>query len=126
MATSFSTKIAVRGYHVYSIMWNARVGEVLYCERELDDKNNRFAVAVKVQDGSRCTVGHTPRELSRLSWHFLRRGGHITCKVTGECQRSPLHQGGLEVPCVVNFTTTDNNQPLLERLIEHFSTSVRS
>ena len=25
-----------------------------------------------------------PRELSRLTRHFLRRGGHITCMVTGE------------------------------------------
>ena len=70
MVASFSAEIAVRGYFVYSTMWNARVGEVLYCERELNNPNDGFAVAVKVQDGSRHTVGHIPRELSRLSWHF--------------------------------------------------------
>ena len=65
-----------------------RLGEVLYCERERDNHEDEFAVAVKLQDHLRTTVGHISRELSRLACHFIRRGGHITCKVTGQRTRS--------------------------------------
>ena len=118
MAHSFSIEAAVRGYHVYSSVWNARCGEVLYCERELDNPEDEFAVAVKVQDFSRTTVGHLPREISRFAWHFMRHGGQITCRVTGGRRHSPIVQGGLEIPCIVQFSVTQTSQSLLQRLIE--------
>ena len=43
---------AIRGYHVYSAVWNAKVGEVLYCERELNNLVDGFAVDVKLQHRS--------------------------------------------------------------------------
>lgn len=57
---------------MYNAVWSAQVGKVLYCERELDNPEDEFAVAAKLQDGSGTTVGQIPRVLSRLAWHFLR------------------------------------------------------
>ena len=53
---------------------------------------NEHAVAVLNNGG---IVGHLPRTISHVSWFFLRRGGHIVCRVT-EKRR---HDDGVEVPC---------------------------
>ena len=84
MARTYCVETAIRGYHVYGAVWEVWLGEVLYCEGELDNHENEFAVAVKLQDRSRTTVDHILRELSRLACYFIRRGAHITCKVTGQ------------------------------------------
>ena len=41
----------VRGYHVYHEIWEAAVGEVLACERQLRNAADRCAVSVK-KDGT--------------------------------------------------------------------------
>ena len=39
-----------------------------------------------------------------VSLFFLRRGGTISCEITGQRKYSrDLPQGGLEVPCVLTF-----------------------
>ncbi len=48
-------------------------------------------------------MGHVPKEISRICWHFIGRGGTITCVVTGRRQRSFLPEGGLEIPCIYKF-----------------------
>ena len=68
MTTSFFVETAVRGYHVYSTMWNTRVGDIFNCETELSDPNNQFAVAVKVQDVVQAyIVGYIPLKFFKLS-----------------------------------------------------------
>ena len=60
-----------------------------------------YAVAV-VRNGR--TVGHLPRKLCRLCALFIRRGGSISCSVSGRRRySSDLPQGGLEIPCVLVF-----------------------
>ena len=61
---------SVRGYHVYREVWEAAVGEVLACEREPRNAEDKYAVAVK-KDGT--IVGHLPRKVSRVCSLFLRR-----------------------------------------------------
>ena len=78
------------------------MGQQLNTKREIGNPEDCFAIAVvDVIDGSCCTVGHIPRELSRVLSHFIEHGGEITCQVTRQSQRSPLIQGGLEIPCSV-------------------------
>ena len=48
------------------------VGEILLCEQEHHNTEDAFAVAMKRQDRSGTTVGHIPREISNLVWHFLQ------------------------------------------------------
>ena len=96
-------RCCVRGYHVYREVWAAAVGEVLICERESDNASDRYTVAVK-REGT--IVGHLPRKMTRVHVCslFLRRGGSITCIVTGHRRYSAdLPQGGLEVPCSLLF-----------------------
>ena len=51
----YGRALCVRGYHVYCELWEAAVGEVLMCERELRNAKDRHAVAVK-KDGT--VIGH--------------------------------------------------------------------
>ena len=59
----FSRLSNVRGYHVYKDVWEAAIGEVLVCEREPRNAEDRYAVAVKKDE---TIVGHLPRNLSRV------------------------------------------------------------
>ena len=47
-------------------------------------------------------VGHLPRSLSKVSWFFLKRGGRITCRITGKRKLGI----GLEVPCVYLYSAS--------------------
>ena len=57
------------------------------------------AAVIKESDDESLTVGHIPREISRLCWYFLNNDGKITYEVTGNRRHSPLIQGGLEILC---------------------------
>ena len=83
----------IRGHHVYKSVWHPVLGEQLYLERENSNRHDRHAVSV-MKDGT--IIGHVPRELSSAYYHFIRRGGAISCEVTGRRK----HGVGLEVPCL--------------------------
>ena len=42
-----SKEMCIRGFHVYKNVWDAVIGEELQCEREGQNTNDRYAVAVK-------------------------------------------------------------------------------
>ena len=101
MAT-FKKDCCVRGCHVYGRVWDAVIDEHLTCRRETTNESDRYAVAV-LKDGN--VKGHLPRKVSRICSLFLRRGGIISCEVTGTRRYSAdLLQGGLEIPCKLLFT----------------------
>ena len=82
---------AVRGYHIYGTTWNPYVGEQLTTVPETANREDKYAVAVKQNgddESDAVTVGHIPREISKLSSFFIRRGGLISCEVTGDKRRS--------------------------------------
>lgn len=91
----------VRGHHIYKKRWTPLVGERLRTRKEDGNCHDRFAVAVFKADKS--TVGHIPREFSRIACYFLTHGGEITCEVTGRRRRSVAPGKGLEVPCTYTF-----------------------
>lgn len=98
----FEMESCVRGYHVYQHVWDAVVGEILECERETSNPNDRYAVVTKKAEN---VVGHLPRRISRTCSLFILRGGKITCRVVGRRQYSAdLSQGGMEIPCILTFT----------------------
>ena len=58
-------------------------------------------------------VGHLPKELSRLVRFIILHGARVSLKVIEEThRRSPLVQGGLEIPVLVTFSMdySENNQ----------------
>ena len=109
----------MRGYHVYKDIWGAAVGEELDCTQERGNLRDAYAIAV-VRNGR--TVGHLPRKLCRLCGLFIRRGGSISCSVSGRRRySSDLPQGGLEIPCVLVFKGESKE---INKLIKLYSTIV--
>ena len=80
MSAETEVPSCMRGYHVYKDRWAVAVGELLTCSREPTNARDRYAVAV-IMDGT--TIGHRPRKICKVCSVFLRRGGLISCKVTG-------------------------------------------
>ena len=62
----------IRGHHIYKDIWSPFTGERLAVQRE-DGNNHDRHTACLLKDGD--TVGHVPRELSRVFWYFLCHGG---------------------------------------------------
>ena len=63
-------------------------------------------------------MGHLRMEISRITKFLIDRGADVSAKLTStNYRRSPLVQGGLEIPCLVTVTMpgTVLNQLLLER-----------
>ncbi len=107
--------MVIRGYHVYKSIWDAIVGETLCCKRERDNDSDRYAVAVLHND---VIVGHLPRKYSRVCSLFLNNGGSISCTVTGRKRfSSDLIQGGLEIPCFVNFRSSKKTIKKLSKFV---------
>ena len=79
-------------------------------------------VAIKVCDKSDKIAGHLPKEVSRITKFLLNRGATITAEITSDhYRRSPLVQGGLEVPCMIKVTTpTYFNMNVLKKYEELF------
>lgn len=105
---TYQRYLCIRGYHIYNEIWTAIVGEELICQREPTNPSDRYAVAV-MRSGQ--IIGHLPRKVSRACSIFIRRGGSITCVVTGGRRySSDLPQGGLEIPCKVKFTAKKDDE----------------
>ena len=80
MATTFRIESTVRGHRVYKAAWSPYIGEELPVQREVNNIHDDFAVAV-LKNGN--TVGHVPREISRVCWYFLHKSGsEMTSMVT--------------------------------------------
>ena len=106
----------IRGYHVYGEIWTAVLDEQLFCEREIGNVVDRYAVAAKNDSG--ITVGHLPRKISRICSIFLMFGGTITATVTGlRRYSSDLAQGGLEIPCDLKFSGEEEKISKLKKVL---------
>ena len=111
MASEFTIESCIRGYHVYQERWTAVIGEVLSCRREPGNASDPFAVAVMKE---REIVGHVPRYYSCICNLLLRKGGSLSCSITGNRRySSDLPQGGLELPCSYRFS---GSRKLIEKI----------
>ena len=86
----------IRGHHIYKVIWTPTLGVELQLMPEEDNIHDNHAVAV-MKEGN--VVGHMPRSLLPMSWFFIKRGGSISCEVTGH-QKFGI---GLEVPCTYTY-----------------------
>ena len=108
---TFSVQSMVRGYHVYQSVWDATCDdEILPCKREVVNIHDPSSVAItKGTTGivvGHVRLGHVPRIISPIYSIFIRRGGTISCRANGSRRySSDLPQGGLEVPCILTFST---------------------
>ena len=98
---TFTTYSCIHGHHIYKDIWSPITGEQLPCEREYRNTKDPYTVAVMRESTD---VGHVPRKISVACALFLQRQGTIVCTVTEPRRFSDdLHQGGLEVPCLLTF-----------------------
>ena len=122
---------AVRGYHYNRIFWKPEPNQILNCYYLNDNAFDRFATKV-CESGKEIPVGHLPKEISRVTKYMLDRGATATATLTSEhYRRSPLIQGGLEIPCKVSviMSGTVSNPLVLEKywqLVEELYTEPKN
>ncbi len=116
----FCFSSAVRGYHVYKDVWRPSIGEKLVATREFNNRMDKYAV--QVVKGNE-TVGHLPREFSRIAWYFLARGGAIEVEVIGRRRHCKQLCGGMEIPCHLEFSCSSKLQ--IDRLKELLANKIR-
>lgn len=116
---NFSFPCGLRGFHVYKEQWNPRLNETLQTIHEEKNPHDRYAVAAIRKTASRLTpvvVGHLPREISRFTRFIILHGATVKVKVSDtKYRRSPLIQGGLEIPVEVDVqmeNSSENQQAL--------------
>ena len=110
---------AVRGYHFFKRVWTPKESERLNCQFEENNPFDQFAI--KTVTGSGLTVGHLPKEISRVTKYLIDRGANVTVQLTStHYRRSPLVQGGLEIRCevTVRMPATVKNHLLIEKYVE--------
>ena len=86
-------------------LWNSKLNEKLETIHEENNPHDRYAVAAIRKTVSRLrpvVVGHLPREISRFTRFIILHGATVKVKVSDtKYRRSPLIQGGLEIPVEV-------------------------
>lgn len=119
LVLNFAFPCGLRGFHVYKDVWNPKLNEKLEVIHEQNNVHDRYAIAASKKHPSRLTpltVGHLPREISRFTRYLIMHGAVVKVKVTDtKYRRSPLIQGGLEIPIEVQIqlkNSTYNQQAL--------------
>ena len=108
---------AIREFHYFKRYWSPEKAKKLIC---IYEENNAFDVlAIKTckEDGK--IIGHLPCELSIKL--ILDRGARILAVLEStHYRKSPLVQGGVEIPCQVTMeiSPTFKDGQLLDRLIQ--------
>ena len=89
-------EFCVRGHHVYESNWDAKTGSKLKpCHEKRPSAlvEDKYAMALKFND---TIVGHVPKLLSEIRYFFLKLGGDLVVKITGQRRYSrDLDQGGM-------------------------------
>ena len=113
----FEFSAAVRGFHYYRSFWIPEPEQSLNCFHEEGNIFDRYAIKTcEVKENK--IVGHLPLEISRITKFLLDRGAVVSAKLSStDYRRSPLVQGGIEIPCIVTVSMpgTVINQLLLEK-----------
>ena len=102
-------------------VWNPTQNEQLSVEPEPNNRFDIYAIAAVKHDHSTRIVGHLPKEVSRLVKFILVHGAEASIKVVDDnYRRSPLVQGGLEIPILVTIkmARSEKNQAKLTKLEE--------
>ena len=98
----------VRRHHAYESNWDAKTGSKLkpcHEKRPSAFVEDKHAMALKFND---TTAGDVPKFLSKITYFFLKLGGDLVVKITGQRRYSPdLNQGGMELPGTYIFTSMD-------------------
>ena len=91
------------------MFWESPVRSVLIAKHEDDPQSlihDKFAIALVNNDS--ITVGHIPKFMCKLTYFFLKHGGHMKCEITGGKKYSKdLEYGGLDIPTGLTINKTN-------------------
>ena len=105
---------------MYQEVWTPVMGEILVCQRETSNTEDRYTIAVYKSEE---VVGHVPHKILFHCAAFVRRGGTIYCMDQGSRRySSDLAQEGMEIPCKLTF-----KGPLkeLQKVQKYFSSALK-
>ena len=103
----------MKGFHHYHHHWHPELDQILNCYHERNNRFDHFAIKF-CEAGKEETIGHIPMEMSRVTKYFMDRGGSVTAQLTRvHYRRSPLVQGGLEIPSKITVTISATVSNLL-------------
>ena len=111
----------LRGYHEYRAVWTPQLNEGLPTIHERTNPHDRYAIAARKRLTGcigESTVSHLPKEISRVTRFIILYGAVVTVKVLDtHHHRSPLVQGGLEIPIqvIVKLECNSQNKDALSR-----------
>ena len=83
MSSVLLVKTALRGYHVYQVVWEPRHGDLFVSLHESENRHDQYTMAVYCSDVPGVVVGHLPKEISKMCYYFVRHDGKISGKVAG-------------------------------------------
>ena len=90
----------VRGYHVHKRVWNYTIGNILHTQIELSNVHDQYAVSLLSDE--RVIVSHVSAEQAKIVNFFLKHGGIVNAKITGDAIN--LGEGkGIEIPGQYHF-----------------------
>ena len=110
MENWYTFTAAVRGYHYYRKSLKPKENELLRCLFEENNPYDRFAIKTVTSEGT--TVGHLPREISRIKKFFMDRGAVVSVQLTdclfGFLLKSQLPRKTLRLPSyILNLLESD-------------------
>ena len=109
---------------MYSKDWQPRTNEVLSAIHERNNVYDHYAIAAQKRLPGRIgssTIGHLPNEISRITRFIIHYGATVTVRVIStNHRRSPLVQGGLEIPVEVSvmMNSSETNSVALTKYEE--------
>ena len=78
---TFEYTVAVREYHYFKSIWQAKKNEGLVCQFKYGNSSRMFAINLCDQRGT--MVGHLPREISRITKFIIVRGATVSVMLPG-------------------------------------------
>ena len=114
LVLNFAFPCGLRGFQVYKELWNPRLDEKLDTIHKQNNLHDSYAVAAIRKPVSwlrPVVVGHPPREISRFARFIILHGASVKIKASDtKYQRSPLIQGGLEIPVEVEVQMENSSE----------------
>ena len=120
---SFVFDCASRGFHEYEIVWAARMRHRLSAFFEKSNVFDPYAMTLVRKTKATVTeiqvVGHLPREISRFCKFCCDYGGELSALVRDlKYRRSPIPQGGLEIPITLKVFKGDTPNNVFKKMRE--------
>ena len=100
----------LRGYYQYRTIWTPSLHEVLEAKQESGNRHDRVWPSL--------LLDISPKELSRFTYYIILHGAKVTAIVMDtHHRRSPLVQGGLEIPIqvTVEMDLTEKSRQCLDK-----------